>query len=195
MINQRFQITTSLGDLRIRNSRAKMNISAQRTSDAFQLSVQQHQYKINISDPAIVEIDWGRVNEDLGFKNPKSFRAHYENYSRGKASSAIAQHVSEGDQYIRDPAQATFSIAKSKGAYSAPTQIASKPGVTPQVSSTAPSEITVDYQRPKVSTSVNQKVTLDPEYQKPGFSLTHPPQVNVRLVPWNIPGARVDIKA
>jgi hypothetical protein len=168
-----------------------MSLNVSKPFDISRLQVTPHRFSFT-TDSVDIDVDWKAVHDDLGFRKPDSFRQKYVNYSQQKASQGISSIVSAGDMYLRQPQRAAISLAKQAGRYQVQTTLANRPSVAPSVSVTKAEPVRVNFEPGDVSMSASPYAEIDPQYTKPQIRLNPKPDVQISVIPWNIPGAKVD---
>ena len=195
MLTRGLSVRTTLGQLQIRQPRLDMQIQQPGPFQTVRISSRPHSFQINVSPLPKVTINTRAIQDELGFRRPDSFMRYYSNRGRQAANQAVGKYVSEGNSYLRNPTGTTVNQARAAGAYSASTTTRAKPENRPRINFSAPSEVTVDYQKAQVDVSHRDGFALNFDQQPTQINLNPSGRVDIGIIPIDVPQINIDVFA
>ena len=194
MLSARLDVQTRLGQLQVQPARLDLDIQSTPAIQGSQVQVSRPSFEIFSAKAAKLEVSTRAIQSELGFRRPKQMAEEGTRLAKSEAQSAVSRITSEGDQYLNSPQNATTSIAKSVGVYKPNVQLAAIPKNRPNISFSAPGEISSDFQPGRVDVTDVSSFRIDANYSPSKAFLDSPPRITIQVMPVTPPSVTLDVR-
>ncbi len=195
MLSVGLDVQTRLGQLQVQPARLDFDIQSTPAIQGSQIQVSQSSSEISSAKVSKLEVSTRAIQNELGFRRPKQLVEEGIRRAKSEAQSAVSRIASEGDQYLNSPQSATTSIAKSVGVYKPSVELAAIPKNRPNITFSAPGEVSLDFQSGSVDVTDVSSFRIDANYSPSKAFLDSPPRITIQIIPVTPPRVAVDVRA